>query len=164
MANSSAPRACSANRNTYAVVAAAVALGLAASACSSPTNSATTTSSPTAAIQAIQLQSLIPTTANTQRTDGPDMIPDNGVSMHFLVNGASTGVMDAYKTALQGKGWTVTVVASGGWQGAGGATYTATQGDIYGVFTGGGTEVTSDVRACVWPSKPANPNCGGGSK
>ena len=160
MANSSAPRACGMNRNTYAVVAAAVAFGLAASACSSPTNSATTTSSPAAATQ---LQSLIPTPANTQRTDGPDTIPDNGINLHFLVNGASTGVMDAYKTALQGKGWTVTVVASGGWQGAGGATYTATQGDTYGVFTGGGTEVTTDVRACVWPSKPANPNCGGGS-
>jgi len=33
-----------------------------------------------------------------------------------------------------------TVVSSGGWQGAGGATYTATQRDSYGVFSGGHRE------------------------
>jgi hypothetical protein len=158
------------NRNTYLVVAAAVALGLAASGCTSPTNSATTTSSLASAspasvsAAATQLQSLIPTPANTQRTDGPDAMPDNGITLHFLVNGSSTGVMDTYKTALQGKGWTVTVVASGGWKGSGGATYTATQGDTYGVFTGGGNEADADVHACVWPSKPANPNCGSGNR
>ena len=72
--------------------------------------------------------------------------------------------MNAYKTALEGKGWAVTVVSSGGWQGTGGATYTATQGDTYGVFSGGGNASTTDVSACAWPSKPANPNCGGGNK
>ena len=147
------------NRNTYVAVAAAVALGLAASGCNSPTNSATKTSAP-----ATQLQSLIPTPANTQRTDGPDTIPDGGIHLHFLVNGSSTDVMDAYKTALEGKGWTVTVVSSGGWQGAGGATFTATQGDTYGVFSGGGKQSEADVSACAWPSKPAQPNCGGGNK
>jgi hypothetical protein len=146
------------SRNTYVAVAAAVAFGLVASGCSSPTNSAAKTSPASAA----QLQSLIPTPVHTQRTDGPNTMPDNGINLHFLVNGSSTGVMDAYKTALQGKGWTVTVVASGGWTGAGGATYTATQGDAYGVFTGGGNEATADVHACAWPSKPANPNCGSG--
>ena len=103
------------SRNTYALVAAAMAIGLAASGCSGSTNSATKTSSPASATQ---LQSLIPTPANTQRTDGPDTIPDSGIHLHFLVNGSSTDVMDAYKTALQGKGWAVTVVSSGGWQGA----------------------------------------------
>ncbi|MGO9158288.1 hypothetical protein [Mycobacterium sp.] len=149
------------SRNTYALVAAAMAIGLAASGCSGSTNSATKTSSPASATQ---LQSLIPTPANTQRTDGPDTIPDSGIHLHFLVNGSSTDVMDAYKTALQGKGWAVTVVSSGGWQGAGGATYTATQGDTYGVFSGGGSGSATDVSACAWPSKPSNPNCGGGNK
>jgi hypothetical protein len=164
MANND-PREGIMNRNTHAVIAAAVALGLAASACTGPTNSATKTSaSSPASASASQLQSLIPTPANTQRTDGPDAMPDNGIALHFLVNGSSTGVMDTYKTALQGKRWTVTVVASGGWQGSGGATYTASQGGTYGVFTGGENEATADVHACVWPSKPANPNCGGGTK
>jgi hypothetical protein len=58
----------------------------------------------------------------------------------------------------------VTVVSSGGWQGAGGATYTARKGETYGVFTGGGSDGATDVRACAWPSQPANPNCGGGSR
>jgi hypothetical protein len=103
----------------------------------------------------------IPTPANIQRTDGPDSIPDNGIHMHFLVNGSSTDVLDAYKTALEGKGWAVTVVSAGGWVGAGGATHTGTQSHAYGVFSGGGSAITADVSVCAWPSKPANPNCGG---
>jgi hypothetical protein len=149
------------SRNAYALVAAAMAIGLVASACHSSPNSATTT---TSQANATQLQSLIPTPANTQRTDGPISIPDNGIHMHFLVNGSSPDFLDAYKTALEGKGWTVTVVSSGGWAGAGGATYTATQGDTYGVFSGGGSASTADVSACAWPSKPSNPNCGGGNR
>ena len=149
------------SRNTYGLVAAAMAIGLVASACNSSPNSATTT---TSQATATQLQSLIPTPANTQRTDGPTSIPDKGIHMHFLVNGSATDVLDAYKTALEGKRWAVTVVASGGWGGAGGATYTGTQGDTYGVFSGGGAGSTTDVSACAWPSKPANPNCGGGAR
>ena len=150
------------NRNAYALAAAAMAVGLVGSACSNAPTSATKTSS--APATAAQLQSLIPTPAGTQRTDGPDSIPDNGIHLHFLVNGSSTDVLDAYKTALEGKGWVVTVVSSGGWVGAGGATYTATQGDTYGVFTGGGSANTTDISACAWPSKPSNPNCGGGQR
>jgi hypothetical protein len=149
------------SRNTYALLAAAMAIGVVASGCSSSPNSATKTTSPATATQ---LQSLIPTPANTQRTDGPASIPDNGIHMHFLVNGSSTDVLDAYKTALEGKGWVVTVVSSGGWVGAGGATYTGTKGDTYGVFSGGGSASSADVSACAWPSKPANPNCGGGNR
>jgi hypothetical protein len=152
------------NRNTYLLAAAAMAIGLVASGCSSSTNSATQSTSSTPAATATQLQSLIPTPANTQRTDGPDTIPNSGIHLHFVVNGSSTDAMNAYKTALEAKGWAVTVVSSGGWQGAGGATYTATQGDTYGVFSGGGTESITDVSACAWPSKPSNPNCGGGNK
>src|ERR1700739_1007758 len=129
-------------RKTYALVAAAMAIGLVASGCGNSHNSATKTTPSTAA----QLQLLIPTPANTQRTDGPTSIPDNGIHMHFLVNGSGTHVLDAYKTALEGKGWAGTVVASGGWGGAGGgATYTGTQGDTYGVFTGGGSGSSTDV-------------------
>jgi len=106
----------------------------------------------------------IPTPAHTQRTDGPDSIPNNGVHMHFLVNGSATSVLDAYKTELEGQGWAVTVESSGGYGGAGGATYTAARGDTYGVFSGGGSGSTTDVNACAWPSKPSNPNCGGGNR
>jgi hypothetical protein len=166
------------SRNTHTLAAAAMAIGLVASACSNSPNSATKTSSPATATSpatamspatatspatAAQLQSLIPTPANTQRTDGPKSIPDNGIHLHFLVSGAANDVLNVYKTALQGKGWTVTVVASGGWGATGGATYTGTHGDTYGVFSGGGgRDNVTDVNACAWPSKPANPNCGGG--
>lgn len=149
------------SRSTYPLVAVATAVGLVASACSSSSDSATKTSPP---VTAAQLQSLIPTPPNSQHTDGPASIPDNGIRMHFMVNGSATVVMDAYKTELQGKGWTVTVVSSGGWQGAGGATYTGTQGNDYGVFSGGGSTGTTDITACAWPSKPSSPNCGGGTR
>ena len=42
---------------------------------------------------------------------------------------------------------------------AGGATYTGTHGDAYGVFDGGGYQNTTYLDVCAWPSKPANPNC-----
>jgi hypothetical protein len=116
---------------------------------------------PASPAPATQLQSLVPTPANTRLTDGPTAIPDNGIHMHFLVNGSATDVLGAYKTALEGKGWTVTVVSSDGWGGDGGATYTATHGNTYGVFGGGGNSSTADVSACAWPARPANPNCGG---
>jgi hypothetical protein len=150
------------SRSTYALVATAIAIGLVASACDSSPNSATKATSPATATQ---LQSLIPAPANARRTDGPTSIPEDGIHMHFLVNGSATDVLDAYKTELEGKGWAVTVVSSGGWAGSGGATYTATHGDIYGVFGGGGDSGSgTDIGACAWPSKPANPNCGGGGR
>lgn len=68
--------------------------------------------------------------------------------------------MDAYKAALEAKGWTVSVLHTGGGGGGGGATYTGTNGDAYGVFTGGGYGDSTDLDACAWPSKPENPNCG----
>jgi hypothetical protein len=162
------------SRNTYTVAAAAIAIGLVASACSSSPKSASPSTSPvtamspptaTSPVTATQLPSLIPTPANTQRTDGPTSIPDNGIHLHFLVNGPANHALNAYKTALQGKGWAVTVVASGGSGATGGATYTGTQGATYGVFSGGGgRDNVTDISACAWPSQPSNPNCGGGAQ
>lgn len=113
---------------------------------------------------ATQLQSLIPAPAGTRLTDGPTSISNDGIQMHFLVNGSATSVLDAYKSALEAKGWTVTVANSGGWGGFGGATYTGTRGDTYGVFTGGGSGGATDVSACAWPAKPSNTNCGDGNR
>lgn len=58
------------SRNTYALAAAAMAIGLVASGCSSSPNSATPSTSSTSPVTATQLQSLIPTPAKSQRTDG----------------------------------------------------------------------------------------------
>jgi hypothetical protein len=106
------------------------------------------------------LQSLVPTPANTQRTDGPSSIQESGINAHFLVNGAPGDVMSSYKSALQGQGWNLTTTNSGGGYGGGGATFTGTNGSAYGVFTGGGYGSTTDVQACAWPTKPSNTNCG----
>jgi hypothetical protein len=106
------------------------------------------------------LQSLVPTPANTQRTDGPTSIRESGINEHFLVNGAPGDVMDSYKSALQGLGWNLTVANSSGGHGGGGATFTGTNGSAYGVFTGGGYGTTTDIQACAWPTKPSNTHCG----
>jgi hypothetical protein len=101
---------------------------------------------------------------NQRRTTHPP-IPDNGIHMHFQVNGSPNDVMNAYKTALEGKGWSVTtIVTSGGGGGGGGATYTGTNGDAYGVFDGGGFNTTTYIDVCTWPSKPSNPNCSRGDR
>jgi hypothetical protein len=102
------------------------------------------------------LQSLVPTPANTQRTDGPRSVRESGINEHFLVNGTPGDVMNSYKAALQGQGWNLTVANSG----RGGATFTGTNGDAYGVFTGGGYGTTTDIQACAWPAKPSNTHCG----
>lgn len=167
-------------RNKYVVAAATMAIGLVASACGGSSDSGTTqtetetvTASPTAGATATtsgtpetaatgssaDLQSLIPTPANTARTEGPDSIQENGIHTYFNVNGSPQSVMDAYKTALEGMGWSLTVENSGGGGGGGGATYTGTNGDAYGVFTGGGYRETTDVDACAWPSKPSHSHC-----
>jgi hypothetical protein len=161
-------------RHHSKVAAAALAVGLVSSACGSAPNSGTasgtgaTSKTVTASVSQAtttsnanpDLRSLIPTPAGTQRTDGPESIPDNGIHLHFLVNGSSNDVMAGYKTALENASWAVTVVSSGGGSGGGGATYTGTNGSTYGVFSGGGYGGTADIDACAWPAKPANPNCG----
>ncbi len=126
----------------------------------SATSAAPSTATSTAASASTDLPSLIPTPAGNQRTDGPDAIAENGIHQHFVVNGSPVDVMNAYKTALEGNGWTVTATNSGGGGGGGGATYTGTNGDAYGVFTGGGYGSISDVEACAWPSKPTSTDCG----
>jgi hypothetical protein len=142
---------------------AALTIGLAASGCarSSETQSAPATSSSAAAkAPSGDIQALVPTPANTTSQKGPDSIPDNGIHQYFEVNGVPGDVMNAFKTALQAKGWEVTtIVSSGGGHGGGGATYTGTHGDAYGVFDGGGYKTTTYIDVCTWPSKPANPNC-----
>lgn len=160
----------------YVAAAAAVAIGLVASACGGSSDSGTTktetetvTASATTSAAAPEatstpgstdLQSLIPTPANTVRSDGPDSINDNGIRTHFEVNGSPQSVMDSYKSALEGKGWSLSVENAGGGGGGGGATYRGTNGDAYGVFIGGGYGGTTDINACAWPSKPSHAHCG----
>ncbi|ODQ96623.1 hypothetical protein [Mycolicibacterium holsaticum] len=169
-------------RSTYALGVTAMAVGLVVSGCSSsdtadkategttatssqpaasPTSSAATTTSP---VDRSQLPSLIPTPAASQETKGPEDIADNGIHMHFRVDGAPVEVMNAYKSALEDDGWAVTTIVTSGGEGGGGATYTGTHGDAFGVFDGGGFDSTTFVDVCTWPSKPAEPNCSRGER
>jgi hypothetical protein len=170
-------------RNVHVLVAVAMTVGLVTSACngsnsgtqttaatsttSSSAAAATATSPATAATptgDSSQLPSLIPTPANSQPAKGPDNIPDNGIHLHFQVNGSPSDVMNAYKAALEGKGWAVTTIVSSAGGGGGGATYTGTNGDAYGVFDGGGFDTTTYIDVCAWSSKPVNPNCTRGGR
>ncbi len=149
-------------------VCVVAAIGLIAACHSSPNPSSATSSTVSRATTTTSagtgLQQLVPVPANTARTDGPDSLHDNGIHLHFYVNGSPTDVMGAYKTALLGKSWSLIVDSSSGGGGGGGATYTASNGDAFGVFTGGGFGGTTDVDACAWPAKPANADCGRGNR
>jgi hypothetical protein len=161
---------------TAVLAAATLSVGLIVSGCSktaekpaAPSRASSTASSSTsAAAQApaggTDLKSLVPTPANTTTTKGPDSIPDNGTHIYFQVNGAPTEVMDAFKAALEGKGWEVSAITSSGGQGGGGATYTGTHGNAFGVFDGGGYQSNTYIDVCTWPTKPANPNCRRGER
>jgi hypothetical protein len=178
-------------RNTSALAAVAMVVGLVASACSgssdsgsqktteattsatasttaavttSPNTTTTSQATATAAPGGSGLQSLVPTPSNSQQTKGPENIADNGIHMYYQVNGSPSDVMNAYKTALEGKGWQVTTVVTSGGEGGGGATYTGTNGDAYGVFDGGGYNANTFVDVCAWPTKPANPTCNRGDR
>lgn len=155
-------------RRSAVLAAAGLTVSLLAPGCARSTDAPSVPGSATSAAQAstagADLKSLVPTPANTTTNKGPDSIADNGIHQYFEVNGAPTDVMNTFKAALEGKGWEVsTIVSSGGGQGGGGATYTATHGDAYGVFDGGGYGTTTYIDACTWPAKPANPNCQRGS-
>jgi hypothetical protein len=80
-------------KRSRVLAAAAMALGVVASQAA-----ATTIASADP-----DLQSLIPVPANTQRTDGPDSIHENGIHLHFLVNGSPTDVMQAYSPRSKGR-------------------------------------------------------------
>ena len=164
-------------RPVYMLPAAAMTAGVLVAACGNAQNSTSTStvtvtsatpsasaapssSAAPSASPAADLPSLLPAPANNQRADGPDPVGENGIHKHFLVSGAPVEVMNAYKTILEGAGWSLTVQNSGGGGGGGGATYTGTNGAAYGVFTGGGYGSTTDVDACAWPAKPTNTNCG----
>jgi hypothetical protein len=152
-------------RNTCVVAAVAMAVGLVASACNGSSGSATQATATAAAPSGARLQSLLPTPESSQQTQGPDGIADHGLHMRYQVNGSPGTVMDAYKAALEVKGWEVTtIVTSGSGGGGGGATYTGTNGDAYGVFDGGGFKTTTYVNVCTWPTKPENPNCSRGDQ
>jgi len=160
---------------TSVLAAVAVTAGLVTAACNGSPNSGTSTTTSgtptktftTTVSQATtttnaptDLRSLVPTPANTARTDGPDPIHDNGIRLHFFVNGSPNDVMAAYKTALVGMTWSLIVDSSSGGGGGGGATYTASNGNAFGVFSGGGFGNTTDIDACAWPSQPASKDCG----
>jgi hypothetical protein len=146
----------------------AIAVGLVASGCASSSDSGAKSSggsAPSASAapntNPTQLQSLVPVPAGSNHTDGPDTISDNGIHLRFVVNSAPADVMSAYKAALAAKGWAVTTIVSstGGPSGGGGATYTGTKGENYGVFDGGGWSGATYINVCAWPTKPAEPNC-----
>ncbi|AFM15172.1 hypothetical protein Mycch_0349 [Mycolicibacterium chubuense NBB4] len=142
-------------RTAPALMVAAIALVVVGSACGRDSSASPT---PT------DLPALVPAPAGATATPTPDTIADNGIHLHYQVNGAPADVMNAYKSALKDKGWTVTTIVTSGGGGGGGATYTGTNGDSYGVFDGGGYGSTTYVDVCAWASKPDEPNCTRGAR
>lgn len=153
------------------VLAAGLVVGLVAAGCSrtaeappaATTASATAEAGASSAAQAPpgggDLVALVPTPANTTSTKGPDPIADNGIHRYFKIDGKPMEVMDAYRTALEGKGWKVSTLSSSEDEDGGGATLAGNNGEVYGVFDGGGYMSTTFLEVCTWPTKPADPSC-----
>ncbi|WP_163694411.1 hypothetical protein [Mycolicibacterium sarraceniae] len=151
-------------RGLCVAAALAMAVGLTGTACSGSDSgkssaSSASTSASAAPVAADKLPGLVPTPANTKDTKGPDSIADNGIHLHFEVGTAPTDAMAGFKAALTDMGWAMTTIVTSGGPGGGGATYTGTNGAAYGVFDGGGFNTTTFINVCVWPTKPADPNC-----
>lgn len=152
------------NPGSRTLAATVLAAGLLTTACggsSNPGTASSATGSPTPAstVAAADLPALVPTPAQATVTKGPDGIADGGIHLHFQADGAPAEVMAAYEKALRDKGWQVTTIITSGGSGGGGATYTGTHGEAYGVFDGGGFNTTTYLDVCAWPTKPAEPNC-----
>ena len=155
---------CSTTKETSSTTTTETSAATTTTAAGTTTAAATTRAAPTTAKPA-DVKSLVPTPANTAETKGPDAIANDGVHLHFQVNGAPKEVMDAFKIDLEGKGWDVTtIVTSDNGGGGGGATYTGTNGAAYGVFDGGGYDNKTYLDVCTWPTKPADPNCARGER
>lgn len=136
-------------RTSTVVATAALVAGLVLSGCSK-------SSSPTAPED---LKTLLPVPASTQQTVGPDPIAANGIRMHYQATAAPGPAMVAYRNALRDKGWDVTTIVTSEGGTGGGATYVGSHGKAYGVFDGGGFDQQTFIDVCVWPEKPADPNC-----
>ncbi len=147
------------NKRCTWLVITATAVALCGSACSSSGSGSETTSAKTPAADSASLPSLIPTPANSGPPKGPDPLSNNGIHMHYQVNGSPSDVMNAYKAAFTNKGWSLETIVTSDGGGGGGATYTGTHGDAYSVIDGGGYANTTYIDVCAWPTKPADPNC-----
>jgi hypothetical protein len=147
-------------------VVVALAVGVIASGCAKGAESGTASSpsAPAPGAAAADLRSLVPPPADTVLTKGPDSISDNGIHLFYEVKGSPTAVMESFKKALEDKGWDMTAVTTSGDEGGGGATYTGTKGEAYGVFDGGGPSATTYIDVCTWPLKPADTNCARGGR
>ncbi|QKT08336.1 hypothetical protein HUN08_14865 [Gordonia sp. X0973] len=137
-------------RTATALAALVLTAGVVVSGCSSST---TETKSPE------DLKSSIPVPAGVTRTVGPDPIASNGIRMHYEATGAPGPSMVAYRNALRDKGWAMTTIVTSEGGTGGGATYVGSQGNAYTVVDGGGFEQQTFIDICVWPEKPAEPNC-----
>lgn len=153
---------------TPRILVAATLVGLALSGCASSASTDDEATSESAAPKSsADLPALIPAPADASESKGPDDIPDDGVHMFFRVDGEPGAVMDAYQSALEAKGWEVTVVSESGGdneRGGGGAVLTGAHGDVYGVIDGGGWEGKTFVDVCAWPTRPAKPLCNRGER
>ena len=63
-------------------------------------------------------------------------------------------------TALTAAGWTVASTGNSGYGQYGGGGSTVTKGVRYATFDVGSSGTRTYMDVCVWPTKPANTNCG----
>ena len=151
------------------VVSGLAGLAVLATACSSggsatPTTSggATATTASTAARAAtITGRDLAPACPSSGTPAATDAIASGGT--HTSYTFATTdyaSIVTACDSGLRAAGWTVTSTGGGGYGQYGGGGGTATKGSVYGTFDVGSSGSGSYLDVCVWPTRPADTNCG----
>ena len=146
-----------------------VGLAVLLTACSSggSSSSATTTTvaaarkTSTGGTSATTVTDLAPACPSSGSPSSTDAIPGGGTHTHYTF--ATTdyaSIVTACDSGLRAAGWTVTSTGGGGYGQYGGGGGTATKGSVYGTFDVGSSGSGSYLDVCVWPTRPADTNCG----
>lgn len=120
---------------------------------------ATTSAAPaTTTTAAVANQSAPVLSGATQQAQ--DALAGGGQHVYYVSSEGFGQVVAGYEATLQAAGWTVQGSGGGGYGGYGGGGFTATHGASYLVVNAGGGNGVTHIDVCVWPSRPADDNCG----
>jgi hypothetical protein len=159
-----------ASRKQLTTGAGLIGLALLMAGCSSggsaaPTTTAagtpTTAASKTADTAVTTVTNLSPACPGSGSPASSDAVHGGGTHTYYtLATTDYASVVTNCNSALTAAGWTVASTGNNGYGRYGGGGSTVTKGARYAVFAVGSSGSRTYMDVCVWPSRPANTNCG----
>ena len=160
-------------RTATALGSVAVAAVLFAACSSGSSSSTSTTMKPTTATTGAMSSTTSPAASTTSfpycpspkvaaTQTGTKAIGSGGTETDYSVTTAKySDLLAVCQTGMTQNGWTVTSSGGGGANSQyGGGGLSATKGSSYAAVEAGSGGSTVYLNVCVWPSKPADTNCG----